>query len=264
MVAQEGKALVPVYHAYAQAGFDCERDLLQHYNGGWFGTGPPQWRAFGAGGLGGGGLVVDWDLKTSLDGLYAAGEQVFVSGHHAAAATTGRYAGRHAARYARGTPEPRIDRVQTEAEKNRVYAPLARRHGAMEWKELNAGVCRIMQDYCGAVKNEELLTIGLTWLAELEAGEARAASARNPHELMRLHEVYNIITNARIILEASRRRKASNDPLGFRRLDASDVDPADEQKWICIRLDGEDIKTSTLPIDYHGELEENYKLHRLP
>ena len=40
-----------------------------------------------------GGPVVDWDLKSTLDGLYIAGEQMFSAGDHSYAASTGRYAG---------------------------------------------------------------------------------------------------------------------------------------------------------------------------
>jgi succinate dehydrogenase/fumarate reductase flavoprotein subunit len=71
----------------------------------------------------------------------------------------------------------------------------------MDWKELNAGVCRVMQDYCGEIKNEGTLKIGLKWLDELEAGECQTAFARNPHELSRLLEVFNILTVGRMIFE---------------------------------------------------------------
>ena len=110
--------------------------------------GPPQWRNYSIAILSGGGLVVDWDLKTSLDGLFAAGAQIFASGDHAYAAATGRYAGRKAADYVSGMGEQEADRRQIDMEKARVYAPVQRKNG-IHWKELNAGVCRVMQDYCG-------------------------------------------------------------------------------------------------------------------
>ena len=37
----------------------------------------------------------------------------------------------------------------------------------MGWKELNAGICRIMQDYCGQYRSEEALQLGLRLLAEV-------------------------------------------------------------------------------------------------
>ncbi len=49
----------------------------------------------------GGGYMVDWDLRTSLDGLYAAGGSMFGSGAHASAAVSGRYTGRKQPRHAK-------------------------------------------------------------------------------------------------------------------------------------------------------------------
>ena len=260
MIAQEGRTLIPIYHTYSQAGFDPEKDLLQSYDGGWGGLGPPQWRTYSSGTSSGGGPIVDWDLKTSLDGLYAAGGQVFANGDHAYAAATGRYAGRKAAEFARGADEMGIDRRQIDAEKARVYAPVYRKNG-MNWKELNAGICKILQDYCGELKNEEILTIGLKWLDELEAGEATSVRARNPHELYRVLEVYNIITVGRMMFEASRARKASSSHLDFTRTDYPEVDPPEWHKWVTIKLDGGEVKISELAIDYYGDMEKNYQDH---
>ena len=254
MVAQEGKTLIPIYRTYTQAGFDPDKDMLQCYEGGVMGLGPPQWR------MGGGGLVVDWDLKTNLDGLYAAGGETFAPGDHAYAATTGRYAGRKAADYAVGAAEPVADRRQVEAEKARVYAPLQRRNG-MDWKELHAGVCKVMQDYCSELKSEELLKLGLQWYDEMEAGEAATAFARNPHELSRLLEVFNIMTVNRMILEACRARKASHTYLHFERLDYPEVDTPEWHKWVTVKQEEGEVRAGKLPLDYHGDLKKNYDSH---
>ncbi len=64
-----------------------------------------------------------------------------------------RYAGRKAVESVLNTGEPVIDRSEMEAEKDRVYAPIRRKDG-IEWKELEAGIAWVMQDYCGLTKNE--------------------------------------------------------------------------------------------------------------
>jgi succinate dehydrogenase/fumarate reductase flavoprotein subunit len=257
MVAQEGKTLIPIYRTYTRAGFDPDQDLLQGYSGG----GPPKWRqSTGGGVISGGGPVVDWDLKTSLDGLFAAGGQIFFNGDHAYAAATGRYAGERAAQYAGGTRAAAVNRRQVEAEKTRVYAPVKRRNG-MEWKELNAGVCKVMQDYCGEVKNEGLLKLGLKWFEEIDAGEASVAFARNPHELVRVLEVFNLITNGQMIMEACLARKASSSALGFTRSDYPQLNPPEWQKWVTLKQDQGHVKTDELPLDYHGDVEKNYRAH---
>jgi hypothetical protein len=257
MIGQEGKTLIPIYRTYTQAGFDPDKDLLQSYSGGGF----PKWRQASGGGVtSGGGPVVDWDLMTNLDGLFAAGGQVFFNGDHAYAAATGRYSGRRAAAYAAGAGEPVLDRKQVEIEKARVYAPVLRKTG-MEWKELNAGVCKVMQDYCGAIKSETQLKLGLKWFAEIEAGEAASAFARNPHELVRVLEVFNILTNGEMIMEGCRARKAGATALGFTRSDYPEMDAADWQKWVTVKLDEGRVKTGDLPLDYHGDMEKNYAAH---
>jgi succinate dehydrogenase/fumarate reductase flavoprotein subunit len=259
MIGQEGKTQIPIYRTYTQAGFDPDKDLLQGYSL----SGPPQWRQMGGGGvIAGGGPVTDWNLMTSLDGLFASGGQVFFNGDHAYAAATGRWAGRHAAVYASGISEPRVDRRQVDMEKSRVFAPTKRKNG-IEWKELNAGACKVMQDYCSATKSETLLNLGLTWFEEMEAGEAQAAFARNPHELVRVLEVFNIITNGQMIMEACRARKASNSSLGFTRSDYPEVNPPEWQKWVTVRQDQGRVSVGELALDYQGDLEKNYSEHSL-
>jgi succinate dehydrogenase/fumarate reductase flavoprotein subunit len=257
MIAQEARTLIPIYYTYNQAGFDPDKDMLQYYNGGWMGVGIPQWRD----GADGGGLVTDWDLRTSLEGLYAAGGQLFANGDHAYAASTGRYAGRKAADYALRSTQSACDLQQIGVEKARVFAPVKRKNG-MDWKELNAGVCRIMQDYCGELKNEELLKIGSKWLDELDEGECQTACARNPHELSRMLEVFNIMTVGRMILEGCRARKASNPDLGFFRTDYPEVDPPGWHKWVTMKQVGGSPKAGSLALDFYGDLERNYAAHR--
>jgi succinate dehydrogenase/fumarate reductase flavoprotein subunit len=257
MIGQEGKTKIPIYLAYTQAGFDPDKDLLQAYTGGGF----PKWRQSGGGGVtSGGGPVVDWDLMTSLDGLFAAGAQIFFNGDHAYAAATGRYSGRRAAAYAAGASEAVVDRAQVEAEKRRVFAP-ARRTSGMEWKELNAGVCKVMQDYCGAIKSENELRLGLKWFEEIWEGEAAEAFARNPHELVRVLEVFNIITNGEMIMEGCRARKSGASALGFTRSDYPEMDQAEWKKWVTVKLDQGKVKTGEFPLDYYGDMEKNYRAH---
>jgi len=264
MVGEEGKTRVPILQVYTQAGFDPERDLLQSYE---FLRGSmmrepvlPQERTFGEIGVAG-GLLVDWELRSSLEGLYGAGDLLFGAQDHSHAATTGRYAGRRAAEYAAGVDGGSLSWDQVEAERERIFGPLKRREG-MDWKELNAGICRVMQNYCGELKNEELLKIGLRWLEEIEEREAQGVCAENPHQLMRTLEVLSILTCSEMILHASLARRASSEFLHFKRLDHPEVDPPEWHKWITIRLKGEGVEVGELPIDFWGDLEENYARYR--
>jgi succinate dehydrogenase/fumarate reductase flavoprotein subunit len=272
MIYNEGKCSI-IYENYGKAGFDPDKDMLQlpvmppeQYGHGpaWETYGPRQWRegAFG----GGGGIVFDWDLKTNLDGLYVAGSQQYSGGTHAHAATTGRYAGRKAADYARNAKLEQVDRNQIAMEKARVYAPVMRKDG-ITWKELRAGLCRIMQDYCGEFKSEETLRTGLYWIQSIRESEAPTAFARNPHELCRVLECHTHMTVGEIIMQASLARKASSAMLDFKRLDYSKVDPPEWHKIITIRQENGSIKVRELPLNYWllspyaSSCEENYSKH---
>jgi succinate dehydrogenase/fumarate reductase flavoprotein subunit len=272
MIPHEGKSWI-IYDLYSRAGFDPDKDMLQvnlmpperyAFAPWWQGMGPPQWREGGF--VTGGGLLIDWDLKTSLDGLYAAGQQTAFGGDHALAAATGRYAGRKATEYSRTAGEPLVDRKQIDKEKARIYAPIGR-EGGIGWKELRAGLCRVMQDYCGEYKSEETLKMGLGWLESIRESEAATVCVRNPHELMRALECQTQITVGEIIMQASLAREASCNVLEFNRLDYPEMDPPEWNKFVTIKRDNGDIKVGGLPFNYYllppyaPTCEENYEKH---
>jgi succinate dehydrogenase/fumarate reductase flavoprotein subunit len=270
-VGNEGKTRAPVYEALTKAGFDPDRDLLQapvmhpgaygHANF-WAGMTGPHWRQWTCG-----GLLVDWDLRTSLEGLYAAGGAIFGGGAHSSAAASGRYVGRLAAAGAKVAPEPQVDPQQIAREKARLYAPLADRGRGIGWKELNAGIDRVMQDYCGAYKSEPVLRAGLDLLQGLRESEATTVTAANPHELAHALECDALITAGEAVVHASLARHASSDLLNFVRLDYPEVDPPAWRKHLAIRTLHGDVQVRDLPLDYHLQppyapgYEENYRLH---
>jgi len=129
-----------------------------------------------------------------------------------------------------------IERKQVDEEKARVYTPVRRKDG-MGWKELRAGLCRIMQDYCGEYKSEETLKTGLKWFNSIRESEAATAYARNPHELMRTLECLTHITVGEIVMHASLAWKASSSALEFKRLDYPEMDPPEWNKYVTIRLE---------------------------
>jgi len=264
MVGEEGKTKIPVYTLYSESGFDPKKDLLQSYM--FLGSDPmrakvrPQDRTGGEIGDAG-GLVTDWNLMTNLEGFFAAGDALFGANYHYHAASTGRYAGRKAAEYASKSKALSPEQNQVEQQKAWVYAPL-QWNGSIEWKELNAAACRIMQNYCGEYKNEELLNLGLLWLDDLRKNEGSQISADTPHKLMRTLEVFNIMTCDEIIIHASLARKASSPNLGFFRLDYPEADPPQWRKWVTVRSEEGAVKNGELPLDFWKPMAENYEKHR--
>lgn len=254
MLGEESTTKI-IIDTFNQAGYDESRDLLQSYKY-IEGDSLPQWREGGYGG----GLMVDWNLKTTLDGLYAAGTQMFSPEDHSYAAATGRYAGRKAAAYAKQTGESKISRQQVDREKARVYAPVKRSSG-MDWKELHAGIARAMQYYVSEYKTENLLNMGLNALLKIEEESVPLLYAPDPHKLMRSLEDASLLTYAKIMIQAMLAHQASSMPLNLRRIDYPAVDPPEWQKYLTIKLENGKVKTGELPLKFWGNMKDQYEAH---
>jgi succinate dehydrogenase/fumarate reductase flavoprotein subunit len=254
MLGEESTTRVMI-DTFEKAGFDPSRDLLQSYK---FieGQSLPQWRDVGYGG----GILVDWNLKTSLDGLYAAGTQMFAPEDHSYAAATGRYAGRKAAAYVREIGASKVSRDQIEIEKARVYAPVKRTSG-IDWKELHAGIARVMQYYVSEFKTESLLKTGLDVLKKIEAESVPSLFALDPHKLMRSLEDTSMLEYAKIIIQASLARKASSVPLNFQRIDYPTPDPPEWNKFLTVKLENNQVKTGALPQNFWGDMKQQYEAY---
>jgi succinate dehydrogenase/fumarate reductase flavoprotein subunit len=271
MVGNEGKTRIPVYDIYTKAGFDTDVDMLQapvmapeEYKNSYF----TSRSNFIDARITTGGYLLDWDLRTSLEGLYAAGQCASGAAAHAGAATGGRFVGRKAASYAMTASEPTINRRQVDEDKQYVYKPTKQNSENIGWKEFNTAIARVMQDYCGKYKSEETLKIGLKLLQELKGIGDSSLYAANPHELGRTLESLGLITCGEMVLNASLTRKASNTYLDFNRIDHPQNDPPDFQKFFPMKLDGNRIKVRELPLDFHLKspyaptYEENYEAHK--
>jgi succinate dehydrogenase/fumarate reductase flavoprotein subunit len=274
MVGNEGLTRTLVYKNYCAAGFDPDKDMLEMESV------PPEVMMSGGprkpmlgpslrglGFVGGyGGLVTDWDFRTSLEGLYGAGSLLAGGADYSASICSGRFAGRKAAEYALQAPESLIERSQVDKEKERVYAPVMRNTG-IEWNELQFQLNRVMQEYCPECKNEKMLKLGLNWISEIKGNEANTVLARNPHELQRFLECMERIITGEIVMQSSLIRKASSPALGYIRLDYPEVDPPEWQKYLTIRQDGDGIKTGELPFNFWllppnaPTYRENYEKH---
>jgi succinate dehydrogenase/fumarate reductase flavoprotein subunit len=242
-----------IIDSYERAGFDPAKHLLQNYSI-LEGNSPAQWRTAG------GGPVVDWDLKSTLDGLYVAGEQVFSAGDHSFAAATGRYAGRKAAAYAAEVAMGKISAEQIADEKARVYAPVTRSAG-IDWKELHAGIARAMQYFCSEFKDARLLNMGLDALKEVEEVHVPRLYALDPHKLMRSIEDLSLLAHGQIILNASLARRASSRLLNFFRIDYPEIDPPDWNKFITVKLENGKVKPGELSLNYWGDMKASYEAH---
>lgn len=255
MVGEEGRTKIPVYQYYTEKGFDPEKHMMQSYGTGWQSASflGQERQLFGAPG----GIIHDWNLMTNIEGVFCGGDQMFAMDCGGAACATGYYAGRKAAAYSEGAALSDFDHEETEREKQRLLAPMQNESG-MHWKELNFAISKCMQNYCGEVKCEELLDEGLDLLGKYEREIVPQLHCENPHELMRTHEVLDILEVSKMILNACKMRKSSSKPLCFERSDYPAEDPDEEKGFITIRqVEGKPVR-GFVKHDYYGDVEESY------
>ncbi|MDT8377905.1 MAG: FAD-binding protein [Desulfotignum sp.] len=143
--------------------------------------------------LRGGGLIVaDGNAKTSLDGLYAAGDEAF--GDISAAATFGYISGENAAAYARVIGKKNIEKdnpVITET--RRIIDDIRGHENGPDWEETSVALQQTMSDYGGKVRNAALLKQGLQHLRRIRSKARNTLMAKNPHETARCLEVLNLL-----------------------------------------------------------------------
>ena len=258
MVGEEGKTKIPILQNYTARGFDPKKDMLQSYGTGWQSANflEQERQFFGAPG----GILHDWDLKTNLDGIYAAGDQLYASDCAGFACATGYYAGRKAAAAAASSALLPYDPSDADQEQARLYVPLSVT-GGVSWKELNQAIAKAMQNYCGGVRCEALLSEGLDLLNSYETEIVPQLTASNPHELMRVHEVLDILTVAKLVIHASMHRRSSSAPLCFSRSDFPALDPVSDRCHIALHQENGSVIERRVPLDFFGDLKSNYEAH---
>ena len=116
-----------------------------------------------------------------------------------------------------------------------------------------------MQNYCGGVRCEALLREGLDLLGSYERDIVPQLSCKNPHELMRIHEVLDILTVAQIVLHASLHRKSSSAPLFFTRSDYPKMDPQADHCHIALHQDNGTVIERRVLLDFFGDLQTEYE-----
>ncbi|HWR60989.1 MAG TPA: FAD-binding protein [Clostridia bacterium] len=258
MVGQEGRTKVPVLQYYTEKGFDPERHMLQSYGTGWQSAAflGQERQLFGAPG----GVITDWNLMSNVQGVFAAGDQLYAMDCGGAASATGYYAGRKASDFAKSTSIREYSKDQAAEEKARLLAPLGNKDG-INWKELNFAISKCMQNYCAEVKCEDLLNEGLDLLNDYSENIAPQLSCKNPHDLMRTHEVLDILDVSKMILEACKMRKSSSQPLSFRRSDYPEMDSEADKHFITIKIKNGKAVKGVVKHDYFGNVEEEYEKH---
>jgi len=179
------------------------------------------------------GVFVDEFARTTVPGLYAAGDMASVPHNYMLGAfTNGSIAGEDAAEYAGNTDFAEFDTGEIEKEKARVLAPTKRNDGIPP-NQIEYKARRLVNDYLQPPKVTRKFEIGQRRLAEVRDDMQNQMVARNSHELMRALETSSIIDCADMAAHASLYRTESRWGLYHMRTDYPERNNDD---WFCHTL----------------------------
>ncbi|MCL1896240.1 MAG: FAD-binding protein [Clostridiales bacterium] len=209
-----------------------------------------------------GNLMVDKEMKASVEGLFAAGDICYAGtrGYGAAPVSpgrmrgsgigfstfAGRMAGPSAARYAAGLASagavPEGDVAGIEA---RFNAPLSRT-GSIGVNDFVFEIQKVMQPLGNSLyKHEERLDKAIGRLLDLRS-RLGSVEAKSPHHLFGVNEAEAMLICGELFFRASLERRES---IGwFVREDYPD--PPEEKRWIIIENDGGMPKLTPEPIAF--------------
>lgn len=175
------------------------------------------------------GVWVDENARTTVPGLYAAGDLACVPHNYMIGAFVfGELAGADAVRHARTVPAETPDGldVQISAAYDLIYGP-ARRPDGPPQPQVEYKLRRFVNDYIAPPKTAPKLTIAIETFERMR-GEVDGLGARTPHELMRCAEVSFIRDCAEMAAKASLARTESRWGLYH---DRPDLPKRDDERW---------------------------------
>src|SRR5579862_8185159 len=179
------------------------------------------------------GVFVDEFARTTVPGLYAAGDMANVPHNYMLGAfTNGSVAGEDAMGYAAETDFAEFDPADVEKERARVLAPTKREDGIPP-NQVEYKARRLVNDYLQPPKVTRKFEIGQKRLGEVREDMETQMMARNAHELLRACETASILDCADMAAHASLYRTESRWGLYHMRTDYPEKNNED---WFCHTL----------------------------
>ncbi len=179
------------------------------------------------------GVFVDEYARTTIPGLYAAGDMASVPHNYMLGAfTNGSVAGKDAAEFASGYELAAFDRGDVERERERVLAP-TRRDDGIPPNQIEYKTRRLVNDYLQPPKVARKYELAQQRFAEVREDMERTMIARNAHELLRALEASSILDCADMAAHASLYRAESRWGLYHLRTDFPEKNDND---WFCHTL----------------------------
>ncbi|MGL3110727.1 fumarate reductase/succinate dehydrogenase flavoprotein subunit [Bradyrhizobium sp. BR 1432] len=179
------------------------------------------------------GVFVDDNARTTVPGLYAAGDMASVPHNYMLGAfTNGSVAGIDAMEFADSHDFAEFDAADVARERDRVMAPTKREDGIPP-NQIEYKTRRLVNDYLQPPKVSRKYELGMRRLAEAREDMQQRMIARNAHELLRALEVQSIMDCADMAAHASLYREESRWGLYHWR---TDFPEKDNENWFCHTL----------------------------
>ena len=194
------------------------------------------------------GIMIDEETRSTLSGLFAAGDCADQMRCTHICTTGGYLAGKVAADYSRELKDLPVNLPQVREMKERTFAPL-RASGALSHRKFEDTMRRMLWVYAGPARNENTLNVALDKLEELEKYYGEIA-AQNYHELMRVSESSQIMQVAKMMCHASLARKETRFNVYHNRTDYPET-KAEFDGQIVVQKSGTGIKTWFKKLDYN-------------
>ena len=178
-------------------------------------------------------LLADDRLETTVKGLFAGSNFTSFSG----AMCCGYVAAFHAANDAASTEMGVIDDAEAQAEHDRILAPWERKGtNLLKYNDFEDPIRQIMDYYAKYRRNMAGMRLALEKLALVESYTDRVVATNN-HELMRLHEAFDLLELCRAHLEACLQRRESGRGM-YQLSDYPEKDPELAKGLVLTRKDG--------------------------
>lgn len=179
------------------------------------------------------GVYVDEFARTTVPGLYAAGDMASVPHNYMLGAfTNGAVAGEDAAEYALNVDFAQFDAAEIGRERERVLAPTKREDGIPP-NQIEYKTRRLVNDYLQPPKVTRKYELAQQRFAEVREDMETGMVVRNAHELMRSLEVASILDCADMAAYSSLFRTESRWGLYHLR---TDYPEKDNENWFCHTL----------------------------
>jgi len=176
------------------------------------------------------GIFVDEKAKTTLPGLYAAGDVSLVArGHLSGAFVYGQIAAREATEESQENSRTEWHSRIVDDLKKDLRQRMEQNGGEVSIEEFEYKVRRFINDYVAPPKNEYKLKKALEWMDRFQLEIREKVCIKNIHDLFKALEVENIILCARLSATASLERKESR--WGFWHF-RSDYPQRDDANWL--------------------------------